>query len=121
MSRGRQICNMASSLLSHACRSGQTFANNSHVQLRRAPDPLASGVRCMATKTATKKTDSDPVTKAALVEIMVENRLFETKAAADSALSAGQSAGCVLKAPCRRSQTVELQSRTQIDLRCCPQ
>ena len=62
----------------------------------------------MATKAETKKTDSDPVTKAALVEIMVANNLFETKAAADSALAAGQSAGCVPRAPCRRSQTVEL-------------
>ena len=88
MSKGRQLYSMASSLVGHVCRSGHTFG--SPAQLRRVPEPVASGVRCMATRAAAKKPEADPVTKAALVELMAERGLFETKAAADSAVSAGQ-------------------------------
>ncbi|KAK9840677.1 hypothetical protein WJX84_009684 [Apatococcus fuscideae] len=57
------------------------------MQLRRSHEPLAASVRCMATRAAVSKTDS-AVSKAALIDIMVEQGAFDTKSAADTAVVA---------------------------------
>lgn len=79
-----------SSLVSRACPTLPPSSLFTPANLRRSQEPVAAGVRCLATRSSTKKQDN-AVSKAALVDLMVSEGKFETKVAADSAVSAGSS------------------------------